>query len=412
MHVGNVMQGAPITDSARGQVPLEPYRSQAWFEAESRNLFGRAWLLVGRVEEVPQPGDYVVKQLEVRGTAAIIVRGKDGTIRAFHNVCPHRANQVVWDERGNAPAFVCRYHNWTFANDGRLRGVPDQSAFPALDKFRCGLPPIHLEIWDGWIFLNLQEAPEVGLDAFLGGLKDYLGGIDYIHADAPIVIETRLTCNWKIVADAFAEAYHIPAIHDVSLKPRFADKDNPFGRPLSLRAIGPHGVNSMFGRPDYGAREDQIVERLAFDPKHRSPEQLAKMAAFGSHPAVNPTKTRSWSMDVNYVFPNTHLDTNPLGFFVHQFWPVAVDETRHEARFYVGKPLTVRERFAIEHRMAHAVDVVLEDLSNVERTQRGVNSRGTDHMQLSDSEMLIQHAAEHIARWVSAPNARDAVDAA
>lgn len=400
---------APDRNWSSGRVPLEPYRSDSWYEAESRNLFGRAWLLIGRVEEIPKRGDYVVKQLEVRNTAAIIVRGKDDVIRAFHNVCPHRANQVIWDERGNAPAFVCRYHNWTFGNDGTLRGVPDQGAFPALDKGQCGLPPIHLEVWDGWMFINLQKVPDVDLDTFLGEMKAYLGGIDYIHADSPIVIETRLRCNWKIVADAFAEAYHIPAIHDVSLKPRFADKGNPHGRPLLVRAIGPHGVNSMFGRSDYAPREDQIVERLAFDPKHRSEAQLARMAGFGQHPAINPTKTRSWSMDVNYVFPNTHLDANPLGFFTHQFWPVSINETRHEARFYVGKPLTVRERFAIEHRMAHAVDIVLEDLSNVERTQRGVNSRGTDAMQLSESEVLIEHAADHVARWVAASNARDAL---
>jgi 7-keto-8-aminopelargonate synthetase-like enzyme len=114
-------------------------------------------------------------------------------------------------------------------------------------------------------------------------------------------------------------------------------------------------------------------------------------------------------MDVNYVFPNTHLDANPLGFFTHQFWPISVNETRHEARFYVGKPLSVRERFAIEHRMAHAVDIVLEDLSNVERTQRGVNSRGTDYMQLSESEALIQHAAEHIRRWTQAGTIAEAM---
>ncbi|AEG51450.1 Rieske (2Fe-2S) iron-sulfur domain protein [Sphingobium chlorophenolicum L-1] len=391
--------------------PLEPYRSPEWFDAERDRIFGRAWLLAGRVEEVPEPGSFTVKEFEVRDASVIVMRGKDGVVRAFHNVCPHRGNQVVWEEQGRQPALVCRYHNWTFSAEGRLRGVPDQGAFPGLDTEKCGLAPIHLEIWEGWLFINLSPAPEIGLDEFLGGMKDYLGGIDYIHADAPIVIRTRLKCNWKIVADAFAEAYHIPAIHNVSLKPRFADVDNPFGRPLLFRAVGPHGVNSMYGRPDYAPQEDQIVERLAFDPQHRSGEQADKIAAFGKHPAVNPTGARGWSMDVNYIFPNTHLDANPLGFFTHQFWPVGPTETQHEARFYVGKPLTVRERFAIEHRVAHAVDVILEDLSNVERTQKGINSRGTDFMQLSESEALIMHAAQQIARWVEAPTVRAALDA-
>lgn len=397
------------TSISKGAVPLEPYRSPEAFEAEKNNLFRRAWLLVGREEEVPKSGDFVVKQIEILDAAALIVRGKDGVVRAFYNVCPHRANQVVWEERGSTPVFVCRYHNWSFSTDGTLRGVPDQAAFPDLDKSRCGLPPIHLEIWDGWIFLNFQAEPEVSLENYLGDLKAYLGGIEYINAADAIVIQTRLKCNWKIVADAFAEAYHIPAIHAVSLKPRFASPENPFGRPLVARAIGPHGINSMYGYGDYAPREDQVVETLAFNPAHRSEPARAAIRRFSQHPSVNPTGTRDWSMDVNYVFPNTHLDANALGFFTHQFWPISVNETRHEARFYVGKPMTARERFAIEHRMAHAVDIVLEDLSNVERTQRGVNSRGTDYMQLSESEMLIQHAAAHIDRWVKAPTVRDAL---
>lgn len=392
-----------------GAVPLEPYRSPEAFEAEKNGLFRRAWLLMGRVEEVPKPGDFVVKQVEVLDAAALIVRGKDGIVRAFYNVCPHRANQVVWEERGSTPVFVCRYHNWSFSTDGTLRGVPDQAAFPDLDKSRCGLPPIHLEIWDGWIFLNFQAEPEIGLDTYLGGLKDYLGGIEYINAATPIVIQTRLKCNWKIVADAFAEAYHIPAIHAVSLKPRFASPENPFGRPLVARTLGPHGINSMYGYGDYAPRQDQVIEALAFDPAHRTEAAKADIGRFNQHPSINPTGVRDWSMDVNAVFPNTHIDANSLGFFTHQFWPISVNETRHEARFYVTKPTTVRERFAIEHRMAHAVDIVLEDLSNVERTQRGVNSRGTAHMQLSESEMLIQHAAEQIARWVAAPTVSEAM---
>ncbi|WP_295244206.1 SRPBCC family protein [uncultured Brevundimonas sp.] len=393
----------------KGAVPLEPYRSPEAFDAEKNGLFRRAWLLVGREEEVPKSGDFVVKQVEILDAAALIVRGKDGVVRAFYNVCPHRANQVVWEERGSTPVFVCRYHNWSFSTDGTLRGVPDQAAFPDLDKSRCGLPPIHLQIWDGWIFLNFQAEPEIELEAYLGELKEYLGGIDYINAATPIVIQTRLKCNWKIVADAFAEAYHIPAIHSVSLKPRFASPENPFGRPLLARTFGPHGINSMYGYGDYVPREDQHIEALAFDPAHRSEAAMADIARFNQHPSINPTGTRDWSMDVNYVFPNTHLDANPLGFFTHQFWPISVNETRHEARFYVTKPITVRERFAIEHRMAHAVDIVLEDLSNVERTQRGVNSRGTAYMQLSESEMLIQHAAEQIERWVNAPTVREAM---
>lgn len=387
----------------RASVSLEPYRSNEIFELERQRLFGRAWLLVGRVEEITAAGDYVVKPIEILETEAIVVRGKDGTIRAFHNVCPHRGNQVVWEERGSASVFVCRYHNWSFSNDGSLRGIPDQASFGGIDKASCGLPPIHIEIWEGWIFLNFADEPPMSLAEFLGPVQHLFGGLDYTHAAEPVVIRTELQCNWKIVADAFAEAYHIPAIHSLSLKPRFASQDNPFGRPLHMQMHGLHGVNSMFGNGSYQPGEHQPVERMAFDPSHRSDAMTQAALRFNAHPAVNPTKTKDWAMDVNYLFPNTHLDTNSSGFFTHQFWPLAQGRTRHETRFYVGRPTNMRERLAIEHRMALAVDVILEDLSNVERTQKGINSRGTVAMRLSNSEALIRHSNAEITRWVDAP---------
>lgn len=399
-----------LADPSNYQIPLEPYRNQQWFDKERENIFRRAWLLIGRVEEVPKPGDYVVKQVEVLQASALIVHGKDGEIRAFHNVCPHRANQVVWDDKGSTPVFVCKYHNWAFNTDGKVRAIPDEEAFAHVDKDRCGLPPINMVIWDGWIFLNFAHTPEISLDEFLGGMKDYLSGVEYINAEAPIVIQANLKCNWKVVADAFAEAYHIPAIHAKSLKTRFSNQDNPFGRPLMLAEVAPHGVNSMFGNTEFAPTPGQPVEALLYGPGKRSEEALADMARFAEHQAVNPTKTKAWSMDVNYIFPNTNLDFNPLGFFSHQFWPVALNETRHEARFYVGKAHNIRDRFSIEHRMALAVDIVLEDLSNVERTQRGINSGASEFMNISDSELLIRTQTDHIAAWVNAPSAKEALN--
>jgi phenylpropionate dioxygenase-like ring-hydroxylating dioxygenase large terminal subunit len=282
--------------------------------------------------------------------------------------------------------------------------------FLGLDRASCGLSSITTEVWQGWVFINMARQPEVSLTSFLGEMAGYLSGLDYIQTEAPpLFIRTYLKCNWKVVADAFAEAYHIPAIHSFSLKPRFANETNPFGRLIDARFYGPHGTISMFGNGGYSPRADQRVEALAFDPKQRSPETNATLDRFNAHPAVNPTKSKDWSMDVNYIFPNTHIDINRLGFFTHQFWPLSRNETRHEARFYVPKPKTFRERFAIEHRAAHAIDVVLEDLSNVERTQRGIESCGTDVMQLSESEILIRFAAHHIDSWTKAATVHEAL---
>lgn len=392
-----------------GPVSIEPYRSAAFFEGERDNLFGRAWLLVGRVEEIPKPNDFVVKAVEICDASVLIVHGKDGVIRAFHNVCPHRANQVVWEQAGSVPAFVCRYHSWTFATDGTLRGVPDQEMFLGLDKAKCGLPPVSVAVWEGWLFINLAPEPEVSLEDYLGRFRTFYEGVDYINAENPIVIETRLACNWKVVMDAFAEAYHIPTLHQATLKTMFSNKDNAFGRPLDTGFYGPHATNSMFGNPEYVPQPIQALERMAYNPAHIGDDHKADIGRYLAHPAINPTQANSWSMDVNYLFPNTHINANLNGFFVHQFWPVALNETRHEARFYLRRPRTIRERFAQEHTIAHSVDIVLEDVSNVERTQRGINSCGTSTMQLSESEILIRHSLHHIRQWVEARSVVEAM---
>jgi phenylpropionate dioxygenase-like ring-hydroxylating dioxygenase large terminal subunit len=390
-------------------VSLEPYRSEAFFELERRNVFRRAWLLIGRVDILPKAGDYMVRDFEVVNASVIVTRSHDGLVRAFYNACPHRANQVVTDKAGSSSVFMCRYHNWTFSNDGRLRGVPDEKLFLGLKKSSCGLNSIPIEFWDGWIFINFAPQPEVSLPEFLGGMTEFLGGLENINSPTPVVIETHLKCNWKVVSDAFLEAYHIQAIHSTTLKTMFSKSQNQYGRLLDARVFPPHSANSMYGNPEHVPADDQKIERFAYDPSTLSGEHIADLQRFGGHRAVNPTRSPSWSMDVVNVFPNTQIDMGPTGYWIHQFWPISVSETRHEARFFLRPPASIRDRFAQEYQIAHAVDIVLEDLGNVERTQLGINSRGTETMQLSETEILIRANLHHVNVWANAPTVAEAL---
>ncbi|KEQ52030.1 Rieske (2Fe-2S) iron-sulfur domain protein [Sphingobium chlorophenolicum] len=392
-----------------GPVPLESYRSPELFALERERVFRRAWLFMGRVERVAKPGDFLVREVEICNASILIIRGKDGQVRAFHNVCPHRANLVETRREGNAPALVCRYHGWSFNNDGSLRGVPDQEMFLELDKSKCGLPPVALEIWNGWIFINLAEKPEVSLDEFLGSFKDYYDGVEAINLDCSVVIETRLKCNWKVVADAFVEAYHIPSIHRTTIKSMFSNRENPFGRLLDAQFFGPHRTISMFGNAEDTPREDQPIVALARDPSIYRPEVLEASARYMSHPAVNPTKQPGWSMDASTIFPNLNLDAGFNGQFTHEYWPVSVNECLHRATYYFPKPTNIRERFQLEYMMAWFVDVIYEDLGNVERTQRGIDSGATKGMQLSESEVSIRHSVQQIEKWLRAETVADAL---
>ncbi|GGY90089.1 aromatic ring-hydroxylating oxygenase subunit alpha [Novosphingobium colocasiae] len=394
-------------------VPLEPYRSAAFFERERTQVFERAWLVAGRVEEIPNYGDYITVNLLPGNVPAIINRGKDGTVRAFYNTCSHRGSQVLDAGAGNAKRIVCPYHAWTYAADGDVVSIPDEPSFFNVDKKACGLSRMSVDVWEGWIFVNLQKQPEVGLQEFLGTFADRLAGVPYVAADRPIVLQADLDANWKVVQDAFIESYHIPAIHKKTIAETFSSDENKFARLLDARVFGPHRTVSMYGNPAMSIDPAHKVTMLAYASGDTgsliSAGTSAQMDAFLRHDAVNPTGSDCWSMDVNNIFPNTQIDFGPGGFWVHQFWPLTENTSRYEVKFYVPEPLTARQRLQQEMYVARVIEVVLEDLANVARTQRGIDSGGNDFMQIQDSEVGIRHSMDQLLKWVDAPSVTEAL---
>jgi phenylpropionate dioxygenase-like ring-hydroxylating dioxygenase large terminal subunit len=394
-------------------VPLEPYRSQAFYELEGDRIFRRAWLMLARVEEIAEEGDFVVKEIPPCKVSVLLTRTRGGAIRAFYNSCSHRGSLVVTARRGRASRFLCPYHNWAYSNDGRLIGIPDSPSFFEVDKARCGLSTLACEIWEGWIFVNLQREPEVTLAQFLGPFAQYLQGLHYQAADNPIILTADLDANWKVVSDAFIETYHIPVIHPETIGSTFASKDNPFSRLLGARTLGSHRAVSMYGNPAPALRAQDRVQQLAYSQVKTgntiSAASVAGAARFLQHPAINPSRSPNWSMDVNHLFPHTQIDCGPGGFWTHQFWPTSPRTCHYEVRFYVPRAANIRERFQQELYVSRVIEVVLEDLNNVARTQRGIDTGGKDYMQLQDSEVGIRHSMQQVLKWVGAESVQEAL---
>jgi phenylpropionate dioxygenase-like ring-hydroxylating dioxygenase large terminal subunit len=376
-------------------VPLDPYRTAEFFALERDMVFKRAWLLVGRVEEIPNHGDYVVKRIDPCAVSAILIRGKDERVRAFYNSCSHRGSEVVAGPEGNSKRIICPYHNWSYASEGDLVGIPDESSFFAVDKAKCGLSPIAVDVWEGWIFINLQPKPEVTLAAFLGTFAERLAGLPYIAAGSPLIVTANLDANWKVVADAFASP------------------ENRFSRLLDAQVFGPHRTVSMYGNPNVALNPNNKVEVLAYSQSATgsviAAGASALMEGFLAHPAVNPTRSGSWSMDVNHVFPHSQIDCGPGGFWLHQFWPTSPNTCRYEVHFYVPPASSARERLQQELYVARVVEVVLEDLSNVARTQRGIDTGGKQVMQIQDNEIAIRHSVQQIMKWTQAETVAEAL---
>lgn len=398
-----------------GPVSLEPYRSEEYFQLERERVFGRTWLIMGRVEDVPERGDYIVKNVEVCNASILIARGADSVIRAFHNVCSHRGNQVVWEEKGSRKTmFKCPYHNWTYGSDGRLIAIFDEDKFFGVDKSKCGLDSVQCETWDGWIFINLNRENKVGLREYLGKMGEFLSDIPYPNPQRSVVIQAYLKCNWKLLVDAFSESYHIPILHSKTIGPNFSSNDDPAGHLQNAEFFGPHHSISLFGNPDYVPTEAQLVERLAY--KQMASEnvlaanQSSDTEALRTHRSVNPAKSNTWSMDINEIFPNFHLDVAGGGFWTHEIWPIRSDYTRYEMRFFVPEPTNMREAFHQEHYVSRLADVVLEDLANVERTQKGIAARAKNFMILQDNEVLVRRMADLLDKFTESETLEEALE--
>jgi phenylpropionate dioxygenase-like ring-hydroxylating dioxygenase large terminal subunit len=187
------------------------YTSRAFFENEWEGMWTKVWLLLGRESELPDPGDW---QMEPVGLEEILmVRQQDGGVKAFYNVCQHRGNPLVEDDKGSGRRFVCKYHSWAFMPDGELNFVPDKDDFPGgnpCDTVR--LAEVACETFAGFVWINM--------DPKCVTLKEYLGPIwdeweqREIHTWKRTMANSMwLPCNWKIVLDNFNESYHVPTVH-------------------------------------------------------------------------------------------------------------------------------------------------------------------------------------------------------
>jgi phenylpropionate dioxygenase-like ring-hydroxylating dioxygenase large terminal subunit/AcrR family transcriptional regulator len=187
-------------------LPTWVYHDPEFYELEKRSIFQRSWLLAGHASQAPDPGDYI--SLEAAAERALIIRGRDQKLRAFYNVCRHRASRVVRDERGSCSgAIVCPNHGWSYDFDGKLRAVPAEETFGALDKSRLGLPDIELQEWMGFVFIrfggdgpsvanSLQLDEEVARYFRTEEMKPYGRPYSQIH-----------DFNWKLFAENDTEEY-------------------------------------------------------------------------------------------------------------------------------------------------------------------------------------------------------------
>ena len=230
-------------DWDRRGLPGWAYHSEALLELEKEHVFRNHWQIAGHVSDVEEAGDYLT--LDVVGERALVVRGKDGEVRAFHNICRHRGSRVVADNQGNCKnALVCPFHGWVYNLDGTLRGAARPRSFPDLDKTEFGLVPLEVEVWNGLIFIRFRKGPQPSVAELMAPVAEELAHYKFAEMVPSYGIWSQTTpVNWKSVRDVDNEGYHVamahPALQDLYGSTYF---DEPFvnGVSRSFATYNPH----------------------------------------------------------------------------------------------------------------------------------------------------------------------------
>jgi carnitine monooxygenase subunit len=188
-------------------LPAPYFYDERVFHSEREHIFHRSWHLVAHVNELRRPGDFVT--CNILEQSVVVIRTKEGPIRAFHNVCQHRGNRLLDIPRGNVPAITCGYHAWTYTIDGRLRGAPRTECLPGFDKSRHGLKPVRVEVFAAFVFVNLDPEAQSVQEMAPGAeaqMRRYLPDLDRLtlieQVDVPVA------ANWKVIQENSIEGYH------------------------------------------------------------------------------------------------------------------------------------------------------------------------------------------------------------
>jgi phenylpropionate dioxygenase-like ring-hydroxylating dioxygenase large terminal subunit len=359
-------------DWDRSGLPGWTYGSAELLDLEAEFLFRRHWQLVCHVADVALPGDFVT--LDICDERALVVRGRDQQIRAFHNLCRHRGSRLVAGERGNIrSAMICPFHGWTYDLDGCLRGVAQPKSLPPLDPVEWGLKPLAMEIWQGLVFVRFKEGPQPSVAEVMARHQAEIAPYDIagLQAADPIGWGEESPVNWKAVRDVDNEGYHVAMAHP--------------------------GLHDLYGRyyQDEAFHEGTSRSFATFNP---GPGRLWSVKAYKSvlpeAPWLPESHRRAWLYVA--LFPNTVLGLYPDSVIFYQEFPLAVDRTRIRGAIY-ARPDEDRALRAARY-LSSRIDGLTaeEDKQLTIWSWEATQSSAYDGMMLTDLEYGVKTYHDHL----------------
>jgi Rieske 2Fe-2S family protein len=332
----------------RNTLPGHDYTEQSVFEVEKSTVFARSWFYAGLDQQVADAGQWIT--VDVAGESVIILRAGDGGLRAFFNVCRHRGSQICDGTAGRAEGvLMCPYHAWCYDFDGALVATP-RVGQEEVDRSQLSLHPVHVEEWQGFLFVNLDRSTPMPLREWLAGQRDEplnLERFDLGQLRLAVTTEAIVNANWKIIIENYCECLHCPTVH-----PELMD---------TVKAYRTGWVQEE-GRDDGGVT-------LPPGGNSYSPLGLSTLTVM---PTMNEVEANS--IYGAMVFPNMFIDMAGTGLIASQLLPLGPHRTKVIAHYLFVADDVVRDDFDPSPVVDFSELVARQDFEVCERVQRGVSS--------------------------------------
>ena len=375
--------------------------SPEFYELERKAIFERTWLNVGRVEQLRRVGSYFTKEIDAAGTSIIVVRSGADEYKAFHNICRHRGNKLVWNDfpkeetSGVCRNFTCKYHGWRYDLEGELTFVQQEQEFFGLDKADYPLASVQIDTWEGWIFVNLDPDNTTGLREYMGALGKGLEGYPFEKMTQVHKYRAEIGSNWKLFIDAFTEFYHAPVLHVRQAVNEESEKLGKYGyEALHYELDGPHGVVSSWGgmSPPKDLNMVKPIERELRSGLF-GPWDAPDIGLDHTLPSQNLANSPTWGLDSYLFFPNWMLLVwKPNWLLTYHYWPTSYNTHIFEGTCFFVPPKNGKERLAQELAVVTFKEYGLQDGNTLEATQRMIESNTpVKTFPLNDQEIMIRH---------------------
>lgn len=318
-------------------IPSSWYLDPEIYALERREVFGETWQVVGRSDQVVEPGSFFTA--EQAGEPILVVRDEEGAVRAFYNVCRHRAAQVINESEGQAKKLRCRYHGWTYDLAGRLRGTPEFDGVADFRREDNGLMPVVVQTWGPLVGVHLGQASS-SLEDYLSPLPQRMAGLGLERFEFVSRREYRIACNWKVFIDNYLDGgYHINTVHP--------------------------GLAEVI---DYSQYRTEIAGQTSV--------QISPLKS-GSTQSENDGVAQVRTGNAAYywwVFPNFMMNIYQSVMDTNLVLPLGPDSCRVIMDFFCDQSEAKAKQFA-EQSIEVGHQIQLEDVGICEEVQRGLASR-------------------------------------